>query len=113
MGGTRERVGVIGSGAWGTTLAVVAARAGREVTLYVRDPGEAAAMARSRLNERFLPGVALPDGVRVTSELAEACRGAALVLLVVPSQTMRAGARAVAPLVRPGGAVVVSAAKGL
>ena len=106
-----ERVAVVGSGAWGTTLAIVAARAGNEVALYVRDPHQAAAMAAAGSNDRFLPGALFPPRLRVTSELGDACRDTALILLVVPSQTMRANARALAPFV--GGAVIVSAAKGL
>ncbi len=106
-----ERVAVVGSGAWGTTLAIVAARAGNDVTLYVRDPHQAAAMAGAGCNDRFLPGALFPPRLRVTSELGDACRDTALILLVVPSQTMRANARALTPFV--GGAVIVSAAKGL
>jgi len=111
MAGTPARIAVIGSGAWGTTLALVAARAGHAARLYVRDPTAAAAIRTSRINERFLPGIALPGDIVVTADLATACEGVALILLVVPSQTMRENARAVAPLV--GNALVVSAAKGL
>ena len=106
-----ERVAVVGSGAWGTTLAMVAARVGRDVALYVRDAEEAAAMAAAARHPRLLAEHSFPVGMRVTSDLAEACDGAGLILLVVPSQTMRANARTVAPVV--GEAVVVSAAKGL
>lgn len=111
MAGVDARIAVIGAGSWGTTLAVVAARTGREVALWLRDPAEAAAIAGSRRHERRLPGVLLPDAIVPTADLEFACRGATLILLVVPSQTMRATARLIAPLV--GEAVVVSAAKGL
>ncbi|MCC6791857.1 MAG: NAD(P)-dependent glycerol-3-phosphate dehydrogenase [Thermomicrobiales bacterium] len=107
----RERIAVIGAGAWGTGLAVVATRAGNEVALYVRRPEAAAELAETRRNDRYLPGARIPDTVRVTADLEEACRDAALILLVVPSQTMRENAAAIAPYV--GDAVVVSAAKGL
>jgi glycerol-3-phosphate dehydrogenase (NAD(P)+) len=107
----QQRVAVIGAGAWGTALAVVAAQAGNEVALYVRRPKAAAEIAQTRRNERYLPSAVLPERVRVTADLEMACRGAALILLVVPSQTMRENAAAVAPYA--GDAVVVSAAKGL
>jgi len=107
----RQRVAVIGSGNWGTALAVVAARAGRDVALYVRDPARAAVCAVSRRNQRAFPDVVLPESILVTADLAEASADAALVLLVVPSHTMRENARMLAPMV--GDAVVVSAAKGL
>ena len=107
----REGVAVFGGGSWGTTLAIVAARAGHDVTLYVREPATADRLATTRRNERYLPGTVLPDRVRVTADPAVACRDVALILLVVPSQAMRETARLIAPLV--GEAIVVSAAKGL
>lgn len=111
MARTRERIAVVGTGAWGTTLAVVAARAGHEVRLWFRDPVEAAVCAVERRNARALPETPLPSGVTPTGDLAAACAGAALVLLVVPSQSVRQNARGLAPHV--GEATVVSAAKGL
>ena len=106
-----ERIAIVGSGSWGTTLALVALRAGREAVLYVRDPDLAAMIVATRRHERAIPGVSLPADLIVTADLAAACRDAAAILLVVPSQMMRANARALAPFV--GDAIVVSAAKGL
>jgi glycerol-3-phosphate dehydrogenase (NAD(P)+) len=62
-----SRVAVLGAGAWGTAIAsVLAARL--EVTLWARDPAQAAAMARTRRNERYLRGVEIPAAVKVTSD---------------------------------------------
>jgi len=107
----RPRIAVIGAGSWGTTLASVTSRAGRTVSLHVREATRAADLRSSRRNERYLPDVTLPESLHITSDLAETCAGAELILLVVPSQTMRATARALAPLVKD--AILVSAAKGL
>ena len=61
------RVAVLGAGAWGTAIAwVLAARL--EVTLWARDPAQAEAMARTRRNERYLPGVEIPSAVKVTAD---------------------------------------------
>jgi len=106
-----NKVAVVGGGSWGTTLAVVAARAGREVILVVRDPALAQSLAVDRRHPTRLPGLLLPQAVRATVDLAAAAAGAEAVLLAVPSQGMRLAARAIAPFV--GAAVVVSAAKGL
>ncbi len=90
---------VVGAGAWGTALAIQAARAGAApVVLWARDPAKAAAMEACRDNPR-LPGARLPEAVRVTSELPEQ---AAAWLLAVPTQQLRAAAAllsGVAPLV--------------
>ncbi|WP_374447023.1 NAD(P)H-dependent glycerol-3-phosphate dehydrogenase [Stella sp.] len=100
------RVAVVGGGAWGTALALIAARAGRRVALWVREPEAAAAAARSR-HSPFLPDHAIPPEVTVTSDLAAALAGCGLALLVVPSQYLRAVARAVAPLLPPDVPVLV------
>jgi glycerol-3-phosphate dehydrogenase (NAD(P)+) len=107
----RERVAIIGAGSWGTTLALVAARAGCAVTLYLRDAARAHEIATTRRNDRYLPGVELPTTIAIATDLAETCRNAALILLVAPSQTIRENARLLAPLVDQ--AIIVSAAKGL
>jgi glycerol-3-phosphate dehydrogenase (NAD(P)+) len=106
-----SRVAVIGSGAWGTTLAILAARAGTSATLFVRDPQTADEIRSTRVNERRLPGVQIPPGVRISSDIAEALSDAGVVILAVPSQTMRANAAAIRNFL--GSAVVASAAKGL
>ncbi|MBN8872699.1 MAG: NAD(P)-dependent glycerol-3-phosphate dehydrogenase [Rhodospirillales bacterium] len=80
-----ETVAVLGAGAWGTALAIQAARAGGAVTLWARDPGRAAAIARTRENPR-LPNHPLPPEVAVTADLPA---GAALTLLAVPMQQLR------------------------
>lgn len=61
------RVTVLGDGAWGTALALVLARAGREVTLWSRFPEYAAEMRSRRENVRFLPGFPFPDSLRIAS----------------------------------------------
>lgn len=84
------KIAVLGAGAWGTALAIQAARAGREVVLWARDPCRAAEIAAARANARYLPDAALPAAVAVTADAAEALGGAALALLVVPVQALRA-----------------------
>lgn len=85
-----SRIAILGAGAWGTALAIQAARAGREVALWARDAARAAGIAAARENTRYLPGVALPEALTVTADAAAALRGAALALLVVPAQALRA-----------------------
>jgi glycerol-3-phosphate dehydrogenase (NAD(P)+) len=78
-------VAVIGAGAWGTALAIQAARAGNDVTLWARDPGRAQAIATNRENPR-LPGHHLPDAVQVVDALPN---DADAMLLAVPMQHLR------------------------
>src|ERR1700675_3313317 len=80
-------VAVIGAGAWGTALAGVAARAGRDVTLYVRNSETAAQMKSARINPR-LPGVRVDERIAITGEIAEAARGN-IILIATPAQHLR------------------------
>lgn len=105
-----QDIGVIGAGAFGTALAIAQAAAGRRVVLWARDPGQVAAMRTRRENARRLPGVALPELLTVTSDLAEAVAPPVL-LLSVPAQTLR-------PLLQPlagllSGRILVACCKGV
>jgi glycerol-3-phosphate dehydrogenase (NAD(P)+) len=83
-----NRVGVIGGGAWGTALAQVAAKAGREVTLWAMEGDVVEAINDRHENSVFLPGVALDHAIQATSNLGEV-GGHDLWLVVTPAQHMR------------------------
>ncbi|HEY1612223.1 MAG TPA: NAD(P)H-dependent glycerol-3-phosphate dehydrogenase [Rhizomicrobium sp.] len=104
-----RHVGVVGAGAWGTALAITAARAGRIVTLWTRDAVLLERMLASRQNDRSLPGAELPAGVRITSSL-EAAYQSEIILLAVPAQHLRE-TLAVFPV--PDAVPIVLCAKGI
>ncbi|HLL17357.1 MAG TPA: NAD(P)-binding domain-containing protein, partial [Rubrivivax sp.] len=105
------KVAVLGAGSWGTALAALMARHGHAVALWGRDPGAAALIDREHENRRYLPGIALPDSLRATTDLAAALSQADLVLVAVPSHAFTGTLRALAPL-RPAAAGVAWATKG-
>ncbi|MFW5927510.1 MAG: NAD(P)H-dependent glycerol-3-phosphate dehydrogenase [Wenzhouxiangella sp.] len=80
-----ERIAVLGAGSWGTALAMQLARLGHDVRLWARDPERAEAIASARVNERYLPGVTLPDNITPDSDLAACLDGAGRILIVTPS----------------------------
>jgi len=104
------RIGVIGGGAWGTALAQTCARAGRSVTLWEYDAGNAAHLAEQR-ESKFLPGVKLHDAVAVTTDLAQVAKSDAI-LLVVPAQAMRSTLKALSPALAVG-TPLIACAKGI
>jgi glycerol-3-phosphate dehydrogenase (NAD(P)+) len=105
-------VGVIGSGAWGTTLALLLATSGIETVLWEHQAERAAAMQQQRENTLFLPGFRFPAALRVTADIAEAAPGRDMLLLVTPSQRMRENVRLLAPYVG-NETILVSASKGI
>jgi glycerol-3-phosphate dehydrogenase (NAD(P)+) len=107
---TIQCIAVLGGGAWGTALALTCARAGREVTLWEHEPGNAENLEKKR-ESRFLPGVRLDDGIKVMRDLGQAARADAM-LLVVPAQAMRAVCTALAKVLR-GPTPLIACAKGI
>ena len=107
---TIQRIAVLGGGAWGTALAQTCARAGRDVTLWEFDAGNAEHLANKR-ESRFLPGVRLEDSIKVTRALAEASRSDAI-LLVVPAQAMRSVVKSLAQTM-VAGSPLIACAKGI
>lgn len=106
-----DRLAVLGAGSWGTALAALAARNGISTVLWGRDPVQAAAIDRYHENPRYLPGVALPESLHATADMAAALDGATLVLVVVPSHAFTATLQLLAPL-RSKSAGVAWATKG-
>ncbi len=104
-------VAVLGAGSWGTALAALIARHGHPTTLWGRDAVMVEAIATRHENSRYLPGIALPESLRATGNLAEALAGADLVLVVVPSHAFTQTLHTLAPL-RPAHAGVAWATKG-
>ncbi len=107
-----ENIAIIGAGAWGTALAMVARRAGRNVVLQAHEPEVVDAVNEACENSLFLPGVALDPEIRATNDPAEAAADADAVLLAVPAQFLRAVLTGFSGNL-PSGAPVVICAKGI
>ncbi len=106
------RAAVLGAGSWGTAFAKVLADAGTDVVLWARREELARALREQHENPDYLPGVALPPGVDATSDARTAVAGADLVVLAVPSQSLRANLGQVASALEPD-ALLVSLMKGV
>ena len=106
------KVGVVGTTSWGTTLAIILARRGLDVRLWARTEDEAADLRAQGQNPRFVPGAEFPSSMAVTADLSDAFGEAQLVVIAVPSRSLRDNVR----LIRDGltgTAVILSATKGL
>jgi glycerol-3-phosphate dehydrogenase (NAD(P)+) len=106
------RVAVLGNGSWGTAFSIILADAGADVVIWGRREEAADAINRSHENADYLPGIALPESISATADAAAALATAEVVVLAVPSQTLRANLTAWTPLL-PDGCVLVSLMKGI
>ena len=106
-------IAVIGAGAWGTGLSIVLGRKGvHSVRLWAREPEVLEAISSKRVNDRFLPGQAIPDTLAITGDLSEALRDAEIVVSVMPSQHCRDLFQQMTSHLKPD-MLIVSATKGL
>src|SRR5215813_13742254 len=108
-----SHVAVIGAGAWGTGLAIVLGRkGGHEVRLWAHEHAVCESIMTRRINDLFLPEVPIPDSVVPTNDLANALRGAEIIVSVMPSQHCRGLFEKVRSHLSPE-AMIVSASKGI
>src|SRR5437763_16943908 len=107
-----DQVGVIGAGAWGTTLAIRLAEGERPVTLWAHSAEANEELASRRENVRYLPGHLLPPNVRIATDEEFFAEPFRLFLVAVPSAHLPAVLQRLAPVLYPE-AEILSAVKGL
>jgi len=106
------KIGVIGAGSWGTTLANVLAKKGHDVTLWVYEADLAKRLQETGVNDLYLEGITLSSKLAYTNDLSEAAENSQLMLLVSPSQVMRHVLKDLKVYI-PEDCLLVSAAKGI
>jgi len=108
-----SRIAVMGSGAWGTAIALsLAGRGGHDLTLWSHSPEVSETIVECGENTRFLPGFAVPMSICATSSIEAALRDAEIVVSVMPSHHVRASYEQFAPFLCAG-QLLVSATKGI
>lgn len=107
-----NKIAVIGSGGWGTALALIADLAGNNVSLWVRTPHKAEQLRSTRENKEYLPGVQIPASITISDDLTSTIRGAMIVLFVVPAQALREIMERAKPFLDPH-QIILCASKGI
>lgn len=91
------RIGIIGSGSWGTSIATVLADLGHEVVIYGRNRELLDKIRETRQNDRYLPGIRLDDSILLTDRLDEVTGGSGILVIAVASQAVRQVVTQLAP----------------
>jgi len=84
-----KKISVIGGGAWGTALAAMVSKSGRETLLWAREDDVVTSINQAHENKDFLPGISLSPALKATGDMARAAQ-ADIILIVVPAQFVRA-----------------------
>lgn len=107
-----DKVAVLGAGSWGTAFSIVLADAGNDVTMWARREEVADAISTQHENVDYLPGIELPHTIDATHDAERALAGADVVVLAVPSQSLRENLPTFAPFIQRD-AILVSLMKGV
>jgi glycerol-3-phosphate dehydrogenase (NAD(P)+) len=107
-----SKIAVLGSGAWGTALALAQARAGRNTILWGRSAETSNAINTTRQNPGYLPGITFDEAIESTTDAAAALKDATLILAAIPAQTLRGVLESIGALA-PKTAPIVLCAKGI
>ncbi len=105
------KISVIGSGSWGTAIAIMLAEMGHHILLWSYLKSESDELAKNKENIPFLPGVKIPDNVSYTSDIS-LCADCDLIIMATPSHGMRNTAKALAPYVKEG-QIILNISKGI
>jgi len=103
---------ILGAGSWGTALAWLWGKDGRQVSLWGHNGDRVARMRKTRENNDYLPGLKLPESVRVTSDVAD-CAGADLIVFATPSTALRKVATQLRASIENVRAALLSCVKGI
>lgn len=107
-----KKVTVIGSGSWGTALAVMLAQNGHEVMIWSRRQDAVDELLIDRKNDRYLPGIVIPENIQATTDREAAVENAEIIILAVPSRAVADTVRDFSPYLKTW-QILVNVAKGL
>ncbi|MFP4697524.1 MAG: NAD(P)H-dependent glycerol-3-phosphate dehydrogenase [Eubacteriales bacterium] len=107
-----ERISIIGAGSWGTALALLLDKIGHEVTIWSIIEEEINMLNEFREHRDKLPGISIPERIKMTNDLEEAIKNKSILVMAVPSKFVRSTAKEVKKYVKPE-QIIVNVAKGL
>ncbi|MEA4815772.1 MAG: NAD(P)H-dependent glycerol-3-phosphate dehydrogenase [Lachnospiraceae bacterium] len=107
-----KKIAIIGSGSWGTALAVMFDKYGHDVTMWSWKEEEASEIRKNKENKEFLPGVEIKDSLKITTSPEECVLDADIVITAIPSKFVRVNMEKFIPYVKPN-QVILNVAKGM
>lgn len=108
----RMKVGILGGGSWGTTLAILLYEKGLSVKIWEFSDEQVEIISKKRENIKFLPGIFIPQEIEITSCLEDVVKDSKVIVIVIPSQVVREVVKRLPPMITPD-VVIVSGVKGL
>lgn len=107
-----SNISILGAGTWGCALSILLSDNGHDVTIWTKIENEARTLNENRKSMKNLPGAELPDQVKITLDLEEACKERDLIIMAVASPYIRQTAKLAAPFIAKG-QIIVNVSKGI
>lgn len=107
-----SKIGILGAGTWGTAIGILLSDNGHDVTMWSKIESEAKALDKSRENIKNLPGAILPEQVKITLDIKEACMDKEIIVMAVASPYVRVISKEAAPFINKG-QIIINVSKGL
>ena len=107
-----KRIGILGGGSWGTALSVLLAKKGYDVELWIRNEAQLKNIEKTKENTKYLPGIIIPSNVKITNDIEKAVEDKDVLVLAVPSHSIREILKQIEDSVTSG-QIIVNVAKGL
>lgn len=107
-----KKITVLGGGSWGTALSKLLSENGHNVTVWLRDEKQCRELSQNRVNKKYLPNVKIPDDIVFSSDINEAVKEAEILLLVIPTQMVRAVLKQIKDEYK-NGKTIINASKGI
>jgi len=107
-----SNVSILGAGTWGCAIAILLAGSGHEVTIWTKIENEARMLNENRKHMKNLPGAELPDQIKITLDLEEACKDKDLLVMAVASPYIRSTSHIAKPFIKEG-QIIVNVSKGI
>lgn len=107
-----SNISILGAGTWGCALAILLAGKGHDVTIWTKIENEARSLNENRKDMKNLPGAQMPDQVKITLDLEDACKNKDLIVMAVASPYIRSTAKLACPYIKEG-QIIVNVSKGI
>ncbi len=107
-----DSISILGGGSWGCALASMLSKEGKDVTLWVRSHSQYEEMVKEKTNKKYLPGIIIPDSLKVTNDLEEAVVNRDIITLAVPTNNIRELLTTLKPIINKN-QILVNLAKGI
>jgi len=107
-----SKVSVLGAGTWGCAIAILLANSGHDVTIWTKIEAEARMLNENRKSMKNLPGAQMPEQVKITLDLEDACKDKDLLVMAVASPYIRSTSHIASPYIKEG-QIIVNVSKGI